>query len=716
MEDFIPMGSKEEAERIKRKGLNLKQESAKKQKTSEEVPEEAMSPEEVPEEKVKEMMQIVPIEEVYVEALQVKHPIIDWKGTLKSTMEISEGDSQQQTTYSYKLQVENYSQMANDLILKIYKIANTLRRQEQLPNASEERCHCQKKSEATARKIALPKVSLVRSLTNKFFQAPHDPSVLELFINRLNHSSCSFFIYFLPKCLWQILHPDSLKNISKSSPNIIESTVTEFVEFIDTHQFVLLVFVLIYEASRIRLVIISMNYDPIQMLVVMPLDNLKLCNGKYSVFGVYITSRFSVDSKSIELLMLSTLLWPSLLKFHKFGLSYHPLDMQGSFPALLLLDRRFDPTEGSSSSSSSFQRLFKGIKVDNSLTLSYLFYADDAVFIGKLDKANVVTIVHMLKCFFLASGLKINILKSKLMGVGIFYDEVTAAANMIRCYTFSTPFKYLGVKKVGNGDHTLFWEDPWITNSPFRETYLRMYDLENVKHASIADKLNVVSFIDSFRRGPCKGLEENNNSTLLILLLLLFFLTPSTDGCGPLNQQRAKVKEIKESKDLTSLSLDELIGNLKVHEMIIKKDYEIVKAKGERRSFALKAKKESSNEECSTSGSEDEEYTMAVRSFNKFFKRRRRERKCVRCGDPNHLIGECLKPPKDQNKRAFIGGSWSNSGEEDDEKAKDKTCLMAQASNEACSDSSYFRDESSSIHDFTLDINMINCEKLLEIV
>ncbi|GJY99830.1 hypothetical protein Tco_0517260 [Tanacetum coccineum] len=35
---------------------------------------------------------------------------------------------------------------------------------------------------------------------------------------------------------------------------------------------------------------------------------------------------------------------------------------------------------------------------------------------------------------------------------------------------------------------------------------------------------------------------------------------------------RAKVTAIEESKDLTSLSLDELIGNLKVHEMIIKKD------------------------------------------------------------------------------------------------------------------------------------------------
>nr|GEW19559.1 hypothetical protein [Tanacetum cinerariifolium] len=52
MEDFIPMGSKEEAERIKRKGLNLEQESAKKQKTLEEVPEEVKSHEEVPEEKV----------------------------------------------------------------------------------------------------------------------------------------------------------------------------------------------------------------------------------------------------------------------------------------------------------------------------------------------------------------------------------------------------------------------------------------------------------------------------------------------------------------------------------------------------------------------------------------------------------------------------------------------------------------------------------------
>ncbi|GJW24700.1 hypothetical protein Tco_0038511 [Tanacetum coccineum] len=78
---------------------------------------------------------------------------------------------------------------------------------------------------------------------------------------------------------------------------------------------------------------------------------------------------------------------------------------------------------------------------------------------------------------------------------------------------------------------------------------------------------------------------------------------------------RAKVMTIEESKDLTSLSLKELIGNLKVHELIIKKDFEIVKGKEEMRFLALKAKKESSDEESSNFKNEDEEYAIAVRHF-----------------------------------------------------------------------------------------------------
>nr|GFA69059.1 hypothetical protein [Tanacetum cinerariifolium] len=59
----------EEGERVKRKGLRFEQKSVKKVKTSMEVSEEDL----------KTMMQLVPVEEVYVEALQVKHPIIDWE-------------------------------------------------------------------------------------------------------------------------------------------------------------------------------------------------------------------------------------------------------------------------------------------------------------------------------------------------------------------------------------------------------------------------------------------------------------------------------------------------------------------------------------------------------------------------------------------------------------------------------------------------------------
>ncbi|GJW96249.1 hypothetical protein Tco_0178057 [Tanacetum coccineum] len=132
------------------------------------------------------------------------------------------------------------------------------------------------------------------------------------------------------------------------------------------------------------------------------------------------------------------------------------------------------------------------------------------------------------------------------------------------------------------------------------------------------------------------------------------------------------------------------------------------------------------DEECSTSGSEDEGYAMAVRDFKKFFKRRGRfvrqprndkktfqrsrdykngksDRKYFRCGDPSHLIVECPKPLKDKNQIGFIGGSWSDSGEEDDEKVKDETCLVPHASSEVYSESSYFSDENSSIDDLALD-------------
>ncbi|GJX24691.1 hypothetical protein Tco_0230987 [Tanacetum coccineum] len=52
-------------------------------------------------------------------------------------------------------------------------------------------------------------------------------------------------------------------------------------------------------------------------------------------------------------------------------------------------------------------------------------------------------------------------------------------------------------------------------------------------------------------------------------------------------------------------------------------------------------------------------------------------------------------PPRTKPQRAFVGGSWSNSDNEEDEKTKDETCLMAQASNEVFSETEFYSDNSS---------------------
>ncbi|GJU30803.1 hypothetical protein Tco_1174392 [Tanacetum coccineum] len=190
---------------------------------------------------------------------------------------------------------------------------------------------------------------------------------------------------------------------------------------------------------------------------------------------------------------------------------------------------------------------------------------------------------------------------------------------------------------------------------------------------------------------------------------------------------RAKVTAIEESKNLTTLSLDELIENLKVYEKVIKKDSKTVKSKKEQsRYIALKARKDSSDDDSSTFDSEDEEYVIAVRDFKKFFKRRgqfvrqpheerksfqrnkddkngKGERKCFKCGDPNHLIGEYPKLSRYQNQKAFIGGSWSDSDEDKKEKTNDEKCLMAKASNEVLSETEYFSDDQSSLDENDLD-------------
>nr|GEX82877.1 zf-CCHC domain-containing protein/DUF4219 domain-containing protein/UBN2 domain-containing protein [Tanacetum cinerariifolium] len=201
-----------------------------------------------------------------------------------------------------------------------------------------------------------------------------------------------------------------------------------------------------------------------------------------------------------------------------------------------------------------------------------------------------------------------------------------------------------------------------------------------------------------------------------------------------------KALDEEESKDLSSLALDELIGNLKVHEVVIEKDSKIYRGKKERvKSIDLKAKKESSDDKTLTSESDDEEYDMAVRNFKKFFRKKgkfvrqpreeknsfrqrderkgKSDRKCFRCDDPNHPTGDCPKPSHNKDQKAFIGGSWSDSENDAEDKTNDETCVMAQSSNEVTLNSSYYSDNTSSLDNDTMQIEYNSlCETSLKII
>ncbi|GJV63534.1 RNA-directed DNA polymerase, eukaryota [Tanacetum coccineum] len=97
----------------------------------------------------------------------------------------------------------------------------------------------------------------------------------------------------------------------------------------------------------------------------------------------------------------------------------------------------------------SFQRvvdagMFKGISLSPSLNLSHMFYADDVVFVGRWCDGNINTLVHVLECYFRALGLRINMSKSKLMGVLVEDDKVKRAASKLGCLILKLPFSYLG--------------------------------------------------------------------------------------------------------------------------------------------------------------------------------------------------------------------------------------------------------------------------------
>ncbi|GKB40287.1 RNA-directed DNA polymerase, eukaryota, reverse transcriptase zinc-binding domain protein [Tanacetum coccineum] len=112
----------------------------------------------------------------------------------------------------------------------------------------------------------------------------------------------------------------------------------------------------------------------------------------------------------------------------------------------------------------SFQRvvdvgMFTGIKLSSSLNISHLFYADDAIFLGQWNDSNIDTLVHVMECFYRVSGLRINLCKSKIMGIHVDADRIKSAASKLGCLVLNTPFLYLGTKVGENMSRVHAWKE-----------------------------------------------------------------------------------------------------------------------------------------------------------------------------------------------------------------------------------------------------------------
>ncbi|GKB97684.1 hypothetical protein Tco_0983821 [Tanacetum coccineum] len=156
---------------------------------------------------------------------------------------------------------------------------------------------------------------------------------------------------------------------------------------------------------------------------------------------------------------------------------------------------------------------------------------------------------------------------------------------------------------------------------------------------------------------------------------------------------RSKVTAIKEAKDLATLPLNELVGNLKVYEMILENDGVVSKTitKEKVKSLALKAKV--TMEKTSDDGNRFRRDNRFGNEANRFGRGRENcfgnkggensKQKGAYCnyGIEGHFASDCRKP---KENKAFVGGAWSDS-EDGDEPHNDAACHMSIESQEVVS-------------------------------
>nr|GEY75586.1 protein ALP1-like isoform X1 [Tanacetum cinerariifolium] len=170
-------------------------------------------------------------------------------------------------------------------------------------------------------------------------------------------------------------------------------------------------------------------------------------------------------------------------------------------------------------------------------------FIDDAVFVGQWCESNINILVHVLECFYRASGLRINMSKSKIIGLHVDSDKVKGADIKLgglmfkwiwRFYTQDTSLWVRVIKaiygeagnmdakfmrfKLGNGENDHFWEDRWIEGDTLKKRFPRVYTLELCREITVAMKVTQPCLAFSFQRSPRRGVEQKQFEEVVTLV------------------------------------------------------------------------------------------------------------------------------------------------------------------------------------------------------
>nr|GEZ34034.1 RNA-directed DNA polymerase, eukaryota, reverse transcriptase zinc-binding domain protein [Tanacetum cinerariifolium] len=103
--------------------------------------------------------------------------------------------------------------------------------------------------------------------------------------------------------------------------------------------------------------------------------------------------------------------------------------------------------------------LIKGVTIGNpGMRLLHFFYANDVVLVTEWNQVDMVNIIRLLNVFYLASGLRININKSNIYGIGVSNNDIEGIARITGCSAGSFPFTYLSLPIVSSMKRLSHWQ------------------------------------------------------------------------------------------------------------------------------------------------------------------------------------------------------------------------------------------------------------------